>query len=75
MHPDEWEFGEAMYDGSTVLISKVGGGTLGRAYDGYWHYSVSRRDRHMVGSDLYTGSPTTHYSAARIAHDFFTQED
>lgn len=48
-----------------VRISKVGGGTVGREYSGYWHYTIvmagAVSDR---GSNLYTGSPHTHEAAA-----------
>jgi hypothetical protein len=56
-----------------VMVSKVGGGTLGRAYTGRWEYAVvlpTRNDETagvmvLVGSDLETGMPKTHAEAAK----------
>lgn len=57
-----------------ILVSKVGGGTLGRAYDGRWLYRVrpvSRRAAVLAeGNDLNTGTPKTHAEAAEIVADF-----
>ena len=54
-----------------IRITKVGGGTVGRHYSGYWHYAILRHGlvlRH--GSDLYTGTDTTHLGAALIVTEF-----
>jgi hypothetical protein len=63
---DEHEFSApSEYDDSTVSVSKVGGGTVGRSYGGAWHYCrrVGGEVTHR-GSDLVTGSPRTHNEAA-----------
>lgn len=53
----------------TLRVSKVGGGTVGRAYAGNWYYSASGRRALGVspvhGDDLRTDSPKTHEEAAR----------
>lgn len=72
-NPDEWEY-RTIIDGSRVLISKVGGGTLGRSYDGAWHYSFDRVGRHDEGSDLVTGTPHTHVEAAALIAEFMEDE-
>lgn len=56
---------------SMVDVYKVGGGTLGQAYEGRWGYLV-RRHGTVVGSgeDLNTGTPKTHQQAAQLACDF-----
>lgn len=57
----------------TVRISKVGGGTVGRAYDGRWHYRVRSANGRKIlaeGDDLNTGTPKTHREAAEILLDF-----
>ena len=59
-----------------VRMSKVGGGTVGRAYEGRWMYRVKlvrkfRPDALLAeGDDLSTGTPRTHKEAAEIAVDF-----
>ena len=56
-----------------VRISKVGGGTLGKAYDGRWMYRVKRvGDRRILaeGDDLRTGTPKTHQQVVGIVLDF-----
>jgi hypothetical protein len=73
--PQDWEYEGVMPDGACVLVSKVGGGTLGRYYSGAWHYSYSRRDRHREGSDLITGTPHTHADAATIVADHLAEQD
>lgn len=57
----------------TVQIHKIGGGTLGRAYDGYWGYRLSRGGDQTIaaGGDLRTGMPKTHEEVVAIALDFF----
>jgi len=75
LHPQDWEYQCVTPDGATVLVSKVGGGTLGRYYSGAWHYSYSRRDYHAEGSDLMTGTPHTHADAASIVADHLAEQD
>lgn len=60
---------ETMTEAGAVRVSKVGGGTIGRAYQGAWHYHV--RGTAFRGSDLVTGSPTTHHEAAQTVADFY----
>lgn len=78
---DDWEWttgictdgtGDAQY---TVSVNKVGGGTLGRAYEGLWEFRVSEPDSSdrtlWFGRDLNTGTPKTHMQAALDVADFF----
>ena len=74
LQPDEWELSVVTDDGATVLVAKVGGGTIGRAYDGAWHYSYTLDDRHEVGSDLVTGTPCNHIDAAHLVAEFMADE-
>jgi hypothetical protein len=57
--------------GAQVLVSKVGGGTVGAAYAGHWHYTVVV-DGTVVhhASDLSTGMAHTHAEAAELIFDF-----
>jgi hypothetical protein len=70
LNPSEWEYSVIAPDGATILISKVGGGTLGKPYDGTWHYSYSLRDEHSEGSDLETPIPVSHATAADYVFGF-----
>lgn len=61
---------KATIGGLTVLVNKVGGGTLGRAYAGTWIVWVTNGSVWVVdGEELRTGTPKTHAEAAVIAAD------
>lgn len=75
LHPQDWEYETVTHDGATVLVSKVGGGTIGRYYSGAWHYSYSRRDRHEEGSNLILGTPHDHAGAASVVVHHLTTDD
>ena len=50
----------------TIAIAKLGGGTLGRAYDGRWEAVARYGDALLHHSDdLNTPQPATHEQAAR----------
>lgn len=54
-----------------VEISKVGGGTPGRRYQGTWSYRITDKGRVVAeGDDLTISTPKTHEEAARIAWGF-----
>lgn len=59
-----------------VRVSKMGGGTFGRRYDGRWLYRVTpvRAPRKilMEGDDRNTGTPRTHKDVAQIILDFYS---
>jgi hypothetical protein len=50
-----------------IAIEKVGGGTVGHAYEGAWHFLVLGTDDIL---EMFTGTPKTHDEAAQIAADF-----
>ena len=55
----------------SVEVDKVGGGTLGRSYDGDWTASVWLRGARVIDKEtLRTGTRKTHREAAAIAADF-----
>lgn len=64
----EAEWHATLKDNQTVVrvhVSKVGGGTLGKAYDGTWEYAVILRAVGgwkviASGTDIETGTPKTH---------------
>lgn len=80
--PEEYEYTTGVCtDGTwdadvTVELSKVGGGTVGKAYEGVWVYRVSDADDStlMEGADLHTGTPKTHAEVALIVYDFYEAE-
>jgi hypothetical protein len=54
-----------------VEISKAGGGTVGKRYQGTWSYRITQNGKVVAeGDDLRTGMPKTHEEAARIAWGF-----
>lgn len=83
LHPnatgDEWEFEVKSDDESQVIrISKVGGGTEGNAYVGWWHWEHLSKDGDVIlgeGSDLHTGTAKTHEQAAGEVAAFLNVED
>jgi len=58
-------------DGVRVEVEKVGGGTVGRAYEGTWRY-YAHEDSVLLGcgNDFYSRTPLTHREAARAVLDF-----
>lgn len=54
----------------TIAIEKLGGGTVGDAYEGIWRYVVTFAGEVIrYGQDLHTGYPTTHEGAAVLLAD------
>ncbi len=77
------EFGEPEHEwvgrpiGTHVMveISKAGGGTVGRRYQGFWSYRITQNGKVVAeGEELHTGMPRTHEEAARIAWGFQDDE-
>lgn len=55
-----------------VEVYKIGGGTLGRSYEGLWGYRFTRRGHQIAsGTDLHAGTPKTHDEVAQIILDIF----
>jgi hypothetical protein len=62
--------------GLTVRIAKVGGGTLGKSYDGSWEFEVLNHSGEVIQkSYLNTGTPMTHAEAARTVISFHENEE
>lgn len=58
-------------DGMRVQVDKVGGGTVGRAYEGRWSVTVHNGPVLAYDSEeLTTGAPKTHAQVAFIAAEF-----
>jgi hypothetical protein len=54
-----------------VEISKTGGGTVGKRYQGTWSYRITSNGKVVAeGDDLRTGRPHTHEEVARLAWGF-----
>lgn len=63
-------------NGWRVRVSKDGGGTVGREYDGTWTVTVMNGPVFMLDNDeIRTGTPKTHAQVAEIAVDFATESD
>lgn len=62
-----------------VYVSKVGGGTLGKEYEGFWHYLIVPQhggetlEILFQGSDLQTPIGATHQKAAECAADYYLE--
>lgn len=62
-------------DGLRVQVDKVGGGTLGRAYEGRWSVTVQSGPIYVYDNDeLTTGMPKTHAQVAEMAAEFANEE-
>lgn len=70
---DTPEYTTTTDDSLTVHVDKLGGGTLGRAYDGSWRYIVTDAAGTELGrgQDFTTGTPKTHAEAAELIADHF----
>lgn len=61
-----------------ILVFKVGGGTVGESYDGYWDAAISYRGEtewqtgETFSEKIYTGTPKTHEEIVDLAMDFYT---
>lgn len=72
----EWE-GYVPGTSLWAQVSKVGGGTPPRQYDGEWDVilrSVTRDGSILLDGKIRTPLPTTHASAAVIASDFLEED-
>lgn len=69
----ETEYSITFY-GLDITVDKVGGGTLGRAYEGDWTVSVKNGPVYVYDNDtLTTGTPKTHAAVARLAAEFASE--
>lgn len=70
------EFSVPAGDGVVVQVEKLGGGTVGKRYDGTWRYIVTRNGEEVRrGQDLQHSSPMTHFEIAWILGAQFTGDD
>ncbi len=56
----------AAHLGHTVEVSKVGGGTLGREYVGWWQYRIVLADGQSEANMFESRSPYSHERAALV---------
>lgn len=62
-------------DGLRVRVDKVGGGTLGKSYEGRWSVTVENGPVYVYDNDeLTTGTPKTHAEVAGMAAEFASEE-
>lgn len=58
-------------EGVTVTVSKVGGGTLGRLYDGDWYVAASQGETvHLEPCTYRTPGLRTHLEVAQEVHEW-----
>lgn len=63
-------------DDHSVDVYKLGGGTLGNSYEGFWGYRLRRGDTVIAaGGDLHTGMPKTHAEAAQLVVEIFVIDE
>ena len=69
---DEYEYSTRI-NGLDIKVDKVGGGTLGRSYDGGWTVTVMNGDKYIFDEEhLHTATPKTHEAVGEYAYDFAT---
>lgn len=65
MNANEYEY---RLNGYRVYVSKDGGGTLGKRYEGDWTVTVMNGPVHVLDNDVITtGTPKTHREVAYLA--------
>lgn len=70
MSSEEPEY-TATIHGWNITVDKIGGGTLGRAYEGDWTVTVLSGPEYVVDNEiLSTRTPKTHAEVARLAYEF-----
>lgn len=73
--PELVEFTGRAETGEVVEIYKVGGGSLGKAYEGLWGYRASMGNKVVAsGENLRTGMPKTHQETARLVLELLHQD-
>lgn len=55
---------------AVVEVSKVGGGTLGRRYEGDWEVTVAINGVIVIDDVITTGTPKNHPQVADLALEF-----
>ena len=67
------EYARTMPDGTLVEIEKLGGGEIGKQYEGTWRYRVTpygEKDETFFRQDFRTSTPKDHAEALVILVDF-----
>lgn len=61
---------------NTVEVYKVGGGTWGQSYEGFWGFRLSRGEVALAsGESLHTGTPKNHAQVAILVAEIFETEE
>lgn len=69
---DGWELTETFDDGTVVKVAKVGGGTPGSKYAGYWYYKIKIPGKKTIhGDDYVTTREHGHRWVARNVLEHF----
>lgn len=66
--------------GWTVSVAKVGGGTVGTTYTGWWDWAISDANGAIIDTSicnrdaqLYTGTPKNHSEAAELVAELYEE--
>ena len=57
-------------DGLYIEVDKVGGGTVGRRYEGDWQVTAKDGDTVILYDVISTGTPKSHAEVAQMAPEF-----
>lgn len=78
MNVDEAEFNVTFFDingdTATILVWKMGGGTVGNSYEGSWKVSVDGVYGATGVMDMRSGTERNHFEVAMIAYDYYLQD-
>lgn len=67
---------ETMINYYAVFVDKVGGGTLGKAYEGDWEVTVSNGPTYLLDNAIIgTGTPKTHAQVARLGVEWADDQE
>lgn len=58
-----------------VRVDKVGGGTVGKSYDGLWEVVVKEEGIVILDDTIQSLRPMTHYEVAEFAPEFIDDAD
>lgn len=59
---------------AVIRVNKIGGGTIGRKYDGDWEVTITRDGAVVLDDVITTGTRTTFTGVAYLALDFLDDE-
>lgn len=60
-----------------IQVEKLGGGSIGKAYEGIWRYKAfdTKGELITLGQDFETGTPKTHEQVASILFEMILEDE